>query len=375
MYRVLPTTTCHVIRFFHTGTTPCTIHFYLHFTLPEPKPPTPGHACRPPTPCRRSDPVAMLVAIASLAAALMHRPFGYVERERTRSFPITMLRNIDSCEAIIFTRDAAIDVTTGEPRCGVARLFAEADDQECLCAVVEPADRPIEAPVRALLGSHPVWTLRDSQPQITELNSLRQALCVDSPDGFGGSDGFNEAPGMAYGREPIAARCVVLVTTLQETIAAMGAGMRSIAIPIIEGDWVDEALEGIADMCLDELGDDGSPLALRVADVSTPGAYWLNPAMPRDVEGLAVDPETGTTLLSQKQVADASSEAAEAAALLENLSPPRPSSPPPPALGPPPPRLVQRCPPPRLALEIEPADAAALLLTQGAALLDVRPPT
>ena len=30
--------------------------------------------------------------------------------------------------------------------------------------------------------------------------------------------------------------------------------------------------------------------------MSTPGAYWLNPALPRDLEGRAVDPTTGAVV-------------------------------------------------------------------------------
>lgn len=68
--------------------------------------------------------------------------------------------------------------------------------------------------------------------------------------------------------------------------------MRTIGLPPEEGGWVPDELEGMADACLDEIGD-GGPLALSIQDLTTPGSYWLNPCLPRDAEGNSVDPETG----------------------------------------------------------------------------------
>ena len=55
-------------------------------------------------------------------------------------------------------------------------------------------------------------------------------------------------------------------------------------------------------MCLDDLSD----LTGGLDDLSTPGAYWLNPCMPRDTEGFRIDPETvsatGFHLLSLLQL-------------------------------------------------------------------------
>jgi len=229
-----------------------------------------------------------------------------------------MLRNFDRCELIIFTRDAALDASTGAVRSGVRRLIGEAKEASTLVALLEPADRPIDEndPLRAFLDDAPCWRLSGSEPQVAEVTALRRTLCVDNPDGFGGSDGFGRAPGLAFGREPNPPRCVAIVTSLQETVAAIGAGMRTVGIPRIEGDWVDEALDGVADACIDALGEEEdvsaapslhSPratpappphaiaaprctplhpytpplqvLALRVDDLSTPGARWLNPPL------------------------------------------------------------------------------------------------
>ncbi|KAL1507075.1 hypothetical protein AB1Y20_007936 [Prymnesium parvum] len=231
---------------------------------------------------------------AAAAALLLLPPFPPNLSRPPRAPPVTMLRNIDACEALIFTRDAALDAS-GALRRGAARLFADARAQSTLLAVLEPPDRPVpdDSPLRRLLGAAPLLRLSSSAVHTSELTALRRQLNVEAPEGFGGSDGFGRAPGMAYGREPLAARCVVLVTTLQETAAARGAGMRAVALPREEGGCVDEELDGVADACLDTLGEEAEVCALRVDDLSTPGAFWLNPPLPRDLDGMAVDPETG----------------------------------------------------------------------------------
>ena len=199
----------------------------------------------------------------------------------SRSARIAMLRNIDQCEAIILSRDVV-------DHAGIARLKVEALEQGALVAFLEPPGRPVED--AAMRDGALCWPLSSSEPTIAEMSALRQRLHVDAPNGFGGSDGFGRRPG-GLGREPIAAYCVVLVTTLQQVAAALGAGMRTVALPRDEGGRVAAELEGVADVCLDLVGEESAALALRVVDLSTPGAYWLNPAMPRDLEGMWVDPD------------------------------------------------------------------------------------
>ena len=254
----------------------------------------------------------------------------------SRSARIAMLRNIDQCEAIILSRDVV-------DHAGIARLKAEALEQGALVAFLEPPGRPVED--AAMRDGALCWPLSSSEPTIAEMSALRLRLHVDAPNGFGGSDGFGRRPG-GLGREPIAAYCVVLVTTLQQVAAALGAGMRTVALPRDEGGQVAAELEGVADVCLDLVGEESAALALRVADLSTPGAYWLNPAMPRDLEGMRVDPDASPL-------------------------PPPPPPPLPPSPSPPPPS-----PPPAAAAprEVSPAEAAALALQGSAMLIDVRQP-
>lgn len=205
-------------------------------------------------------------------------------RPVVRCGAVRMLRNFDRCELIIFTRDAALDASTGAVRSGVRRLIGEAKEASTLVALLEPVDRPIDEndPLRAFLDDAPCWRLRGSEPQVAEVTALRRTLCVDNPDGFGGSDGFGRAPGLAFGREPNPPRCVAIVTSLQETVAAIGAGMRTVGIPRVEGDWVDEAIDGVADACIDALGEEEDVSALSARHPCTPARKpSLPPCAPR----------------------------------------------------------------------------------------------
>ena len=355
----------------------------------------------------------MMLLIAAPALAMQQARVQCGRTATTRVPPIVMLRNIDSCEAVILTLDVAMDAATGHTRRGVERLIGECKKEGALVALLVPGDGASPSPsddVLRTMAAHGTmcWPFKGTEPQTSELSELRRALKVEEPEGFGGSDGFGQAPGMAYGREPIAARCVVLVTSLAETAAAIGAGMRTVGLPATEGDWVDEALDGVADVCLDAVGEDGDTWALRLDDLSTPGSYWLNPAMPRDLEGNSVDPETGVPYSSRAAaeeavptaaaaggvdaVEDEDDEDAAVRAMLQDVesrprppsSPPTPTPPPPPL--PPPPLLPspylnaaaasshRRCPSPRAALEVSPAEAAALADRGDATLIDVRQP-
>jgi len=116
------------------------------------------------------------------------------------------------------------------------------------------------------------------------LTELRESVAC-AADGFGGSDGFGVVKSNVE-RAPEACRSVVLVVDRAECDAARAAGMRAVALPDATG-WVDEDLEGVADAIVDD------PETLRLDDLTTPGAFWLNPMQPQDAEGYRVDPRTG----------------------------------------------------------------------------------
>ena len=141
-----------------------------------------------------------------------------------------MLRNIDRCEALIFTTSSAVDQPTSRLRRGVSRLLAEASDDGALVALLEPPGSPEHEPLPGAV----TWPTRAAEPTVAELTSLRESMHIAAPAGFAG------APGAAWGCEPVAARCVVLVTSLGATAAALGAGMRAVGVPPEEEGWLDE---------------------------------------------------------------------------------------------------------------------------------------
>lgn len=191
-----------------------------------------------------------------------------------RAPPPTMLRNIDRCELLLWSPGAL----RASPPDQAAALIEEALAQDTLVAVVGPGPATLD-------GFAALHRFPDAQPSVPALTAIRHGLAL-APDGFGGSDGFGAGPPPAQ-RAPEAAYCVCLLTEPSFCDAAIGAGMRAVALPDSASGYVDEALEGVADAVVDEVGE------LSVLDLSTPGSYWLNPACPRDSAGNAVDPLTG----------------------------------------------------------------------------------
>lgn len=183
-----------------------------------------------------------------------------------------MIRNIDRLELLVWTASALLSAPPG-------RLLVEAREQGTLAvALADSALGGAEAAAGDLFRY-----VTPPPLSCTQLSALRRSLLI-SPEGFGGSDGFGEQQAANLGhahRPPLASRCVVLVTCPGECTAARSAGMRAVAIPSEAGGYVDEDLEGVADACIDSLDE------LWLDDLSTPGAYWLNPAVPTDDEGYA----------------------------------------------------------------------------------------
>mmetsp|Transcript_4974 Transcript_4974/g.10979 ORF Transcript_4974/g.10979 Transcript_4974/m.10979 type:complete len:220 (-) Transcript_4974:206-865(-) len=218
-----------------------------------------------------------------------------------------MIRNIDRVEALIWT--CAALSAPGFP----TRLAQEAIEQSTPLALV--ANGGCMPPADSCWAGAVKW---EYTPPLScrQLSMLRRSLAL-VPDGFGGSDGFGRAPS-ADSREPLPERCVVLVTALAECEAARAAGMRAVALPDSSG-YVAEELEGIADACVDSLDD------LWLDDLSTPGAYWLNPSLPRDSMGNAVDPDTGLPqdwqIDEQADSVDAEEEDARLESLLNDIGP------------------------------------------------------
>jgi len=155
------------------------------------------------------------------------------------------LRNVDRCEALLFSNGALCAGST--LRSGVQPLLDSAVADATLLAAIGPA-LPIDPPqLRRFQGGD------DGASLFSAWSRTRASLRL-MPDGFGGSDGFGSQPGGTE-REPRAAWCVAVVTTFDECDAALRAGMRTLGLPAEDGGYVDEALEGVADACLDDLSE------------------------------------------------------------------------------------------------------------------------
>jgi hypothetical protein len=202
------------------------------------------------------------------------------------------LRNIDPLELLAFTPSALFCSAAASTylRPGALRLLAEAEELGVLC-VLTGAVPASATHLPAVLAPPPAWLNSKGPLSTAKLTRLRRALRL-APQGFGGSDGFGRAPA-AGTREPMAPFTVVLVTSLEDCLAAIGAGCRAVGLPAEEGGDVEPELEGVADAILETLCEEDGALALSIDDLSTPGSFWLNPAVARDAQGHAVNPETG----------------------------------------------------------------------------------
>mmetsp|Transcript_5780 Transcript_5780/g.12731 ORF Transcript_5780/g.12731 Transcript_5780/m.12731 type:complete len:355 (-) Transcript_5780:197-1261(-) len=197
-----------------------------------------------------------------------------------RSGDPCMLRNYDACEALIFTEGALL--TPSRIDTLVDTAFKQGTAVVLLATVEGAAGKLL-----ASLGDAAQYFALETTPSPLSTPSLYNLISRLSviPEGFGGSDGFGMSPPQAE-RPPLASRCIVFVTSLAECAAVRAAGMRAVALPDSSG-FVSSEVEGFADAIVNSLDE------VELDDLSTPGAYWLNPAAPRDLSGNAVDPTTG----------------------------------------------------------------------------------
>lgn len=233
------------------------------------------------------------------------------------------LRNVDRCEALILTNSMLAAPCSSRLRNGLLPLIEDAAKEDTLVAVIGPALPGCDKLLPSLVRRFDCPGHQGSWMEMFEAFTRARTSLNTVADGFGGSDGFGSQPS-AGEREPRAAWTVAFVTTYTECEAALRAGLRTVALPADENGYIDDSLEGVADAILDDLDE-----LSGIDDLSTPGAFWLNPAMPHDGEGYAVDPETGlrpgeTTDGDASRAADADvSELSdeEAASLLDDVDP------------------------------------------------------
>ena len=232
-----------------------------------------------------------------------------------------MLRNIDSCEALIFTVEALF-TADGELRSGCRALMDDAAQQGTLLSCI--GKPPAYAALTDIRFFDVPSTSSSSQArdQVDDNNdallgpilahfhafsTAREAVTL-TPEGFGGSDGFGQRPTSdTMARPPEPQWCVAFVTCRDACEGAQRAGMRAVGLPPEDGEAVVDELEGVADACLDDLSE-----LVGLDDLATPGSYWLNPCMPRDAEGFAVDPRTGRRYESSSSSSSSSGRSADA---------------------------------------------------------------
>jgi hypothetical protein len=188
--------------------------------------------------------------------------------------PLMMIRNIDAMELLLIAAPLDEQVT---------RLANEALSEGAAVAVGawlgggnELAKRlgAEQAPERVRLFGREV-----------SFTQARLQLSV-RPEGFGGSDGFGSKP-RESDRPPLPARSVVLTDERHACVEAMESGMRSVGV--VQPSWTNDvvsAMDKVADVLLDELH------TTSASDLSTPGAFWLNPPLARTADGFYLpDPD------------------------------------------------------------------------------------
>ncbi|KAJ8598253.1 hypothetical protein CTAYLR_005484 [Chrysophaeum taylorii] len=190
--------------------------------------------------------------------------------------PMTMLRNRDRPELLLFVgRETVLD---GRDLCpGVARIVDEA--RGAGTPAVWLADEA--SPTRGLESVG--WPCEDPLPCPRALQLARESMVIE-PDAFGGSDGFGRGRTPAK-RPPLAARCVVFSASRDGCVAARSAGMRAVG--------VGQGFEDVSDVFFGDLDGTDDGWACDFDDLYTPGSYWINPPVPRTVDGNHCDPYTG----------------------------------------------------------------------------------
>eukprot|EP00980_Cylindrotheca_fusiformis_P004957 scaffold1051_cov119-Cylindrotheca_fusiformis.AAC.32 len=231
------------------------------------------------------------------------RHFGNFDRTKKPSLMIlSMVRNIDLAEAIIFYGEASLFHTDDDDKNmllpGVEYLMEECRrDETAVLAILPPSfcssssssnSRRLEdegganieflaLPKSKNMATIHVHEETQAPPNPRDLWEAIHSIEVQ-PKGFGGSSGFGRKAADPM-RPPLPKHCVVLCHTEDQCRAARYVGTRVLCL-------TDNALadgvmltpdDGWASICMD--------------DIATPGSYWLNPPHPKDDDGNIVDLE------------------------------------------------------------------------------------
>lgn len=212
----------------------------------------------------------------------------FVEKRRhiaQRRGKLVMLRNRDRPELLVFVGQHVVVDAQGVVQPGVARLVTEAADAETPSLWLVSGEASSTRPAGLVAVQWPEAT--EPLPCPSALQTLRQAITI-IPDAFGGADGFGRGQAQAA-RSPLPARCIVLSADRDGCIAGRAAGMRVVGV----GDGLDDA----ADVVFYDLDGEEGGFACHFDDLYTPGSYWINPPVPRTVDGHHCDPVTGARIM------------------------------------------------------------------------------
>lgn len=273
---------------------------------------------------------------------------GHLPSKTRKHGDMTMLRNVDLPEALIFYGMDTVIEDNQRIRPGVLRVMKEAQGLDVPIIVLserwsmkeigEKLERVDESKTFQQLLSDNLLHYRSSLEEFVfegdqsistddDVSSLYQfvgkgvghAPCpaalydalhtiVIEPKGFGGSSGFGVKKWEAT-RVPLPQHCVVFVCSTSDKcesdlldrsdgsgsisrdrcIAARYCGMRVI---YIEDDDNACTAEDVADGIVKTLGTEHDWEMVTLDDISTPGGFWLNMMQPKDENGFSVQTET-----------------------------------------------------------------------------------
>eukprot|EP00814_Leptocylindrus_danicus_P019821 CAMPEP_0116021374 /NCGR_PEP_ID=MMETSP0321-20121206/10349_1 /TAXON_ID=163516 /ORGANISM="Leptocylindrus danicus var. danicus, Strain B650" /LENGTH=333 /DNA_ID=CAMNT_0003492233 /DNA_START=134 /DNA_END=1135 /DNA_ORIENTATION=- len=237
---------------------------------------------------------------------------------RSTSSALSMIRNIDLPEALIFYGTNTVFHNPGNSvRPGLMKLLAESKDIGTACILLSESvgTKVLEERVQQsdLSGQKNHLILRSSleiedglgySPSPLALLETISSVMIE-PRGFGGSSGFGTKQADPE-RSPLAKHCVVFAEGKRgrdRSLAARVAGMRVMYIEEKMGDCdADDLVDGVIST-LDEL--------YGVDDVSTPGQFWLNPPSSRDQNGNGVNPWDVADAISRQRLVDPSTDNGE----------------------------------------------------------------
>lgn len=273
-----------------------------------------------------------------------------------RSLSLTMLRNFDLPEALIFYGiDSILNPSHSSTRPGLLRLLEEAR-QDSIPVIflserltVEELKDKVES-CESTFGTlnekkHIYYRSSKEEFVITHWDDEQDepydplydpptflgqgvghapcpAALLDAihtmkiqPKGFGGSSGFGVKHSESR-RSPLPQHCVVFVSSSSDStdqsigdgsgslsrnrcIASRLAGMRSI---YIEDGRFSCPAEDVCDGIVESYGTKDDWSMVTIDDISTPGSFWLNMAQPKDEYGNKVDSKSILTSMVQRRM-------------------------------------------------------------------------